>query len=98
MPRACIGFNFISVFFGKNVRILHVTGSILENLVQARYRVLVVNDLYFFDPCLLFLFPSDPIQNIPILFTIFCFSFRLAPNLAFSLIYLLLSTVLLVSS
>ena len=28
-----IVFNLIPVFFGKNVRILHVTGSILENPV-----------------------------------------------------------------
>ena len=39
MPRACIVFNLIPVFFGKNVRILHVTGSILENPVRTRYRV-----------------------------------------------------------
>ena len=40
MPRACIVFNLIPVFFDKNVRIFNVTGSILENPVQTRYRVI----------------------------------------------------------
>ena len=39
MPHACIVFNLIPVIFGENVRILHVTGSILENPVRTRYRV-----------------------------------------------------------
>ena len=34
---------FDSCIFGKNVRILHVTGSILENPVQTRYRVKFAN-------------------------------------------------------
>ena len=53
MPRACIVLNLISVFFGKNVRILHVTGSILENLVRTRYRMIIV-----------FLFVSSLVQKL----------------------------------
>ena len=41
MPRACIVFNLIPVFFGKNARILHITCSISENPVWIRYRVIL---------------------------------------------------------
>ena len=45
MPRACSVFNLIPVFFDKNVRILHVTGSILENPVRTRHRVTMISSL-----------------------------------------------------
>ena len=34
MSRACIVFHYFAVFFGQYVRFLHVTGSILDNLVR----------------------------------------------------------------
>ena len=53
MPRACIVFNLIPVFFGQNVRILHVTTSILENPVRTRYRVNLWMNRIFYGRCLL---------------------------------------------
>ena len=51
MPRACIVFNLIPVFFGKNVKILHVTGSILENLFEPGqvYGEIILTNLILFN-------------------------------------------------